>query len=149
MVILKHADKYLLLRRAKEPNIGKYLPVGGKLDPFESPKACAVRETKEETGIDIKNPLFCGTLVESSPTDYNWLCYIYLAEIDDMPAPYCDEGELVWINEIDLDNVPTPPTDLLIYKFIREDRKFAFSAEYDADLNMMEMWDELTETKVY
>ena len=82
MVILKNRDRYLLLKRAKEPNKGKYLPVGGKLDPYETPLNCAIRETFEETGIRIENPKFCGTLIESSPTDYNWICYIYLAEIE-------------------------------------------------------------------
>ncbi len=148
MVILKHEDKYLLLKRAKAPNKGKYLPVGGKLDPFESPRECAIRETFEETGIRIDSPKFCGTLVESSPSDYNWLCYIYLAEIDDMDPPACDEGELKWISEKDLDKIPTPATDLLIYKYIKNGLQFAFSAQYDKNLNLIEMWEEVKDEKI-
>ena len=144
MVILKHGTKYLLLKRAKAPNQGMYLPVGGKLDPYETPVACAIRETKEETGIDIENPKFCGTLVETSPTKYNWLCYIYLAEIEDMPPPPCDEGILEWIEEDNLLFVPTPPTDLCIYRYVKAGQHFAFSAEYDENLKMLCMVDEIT-----
>ena len=148
MVLLKHDTKYLLLKRAKAPNKGMFLPVGGKLDPYETPLACAIRETKEETGIDIENPRFCGTLIETSPTDYNWMCYIYLADIADMSPPPCNEGELLWIEDKDLLKVPTPPTDLFIYRYISEGKHFAFSAEYDAQLNMLRMVDEMTGQKI-
>lgn len=144
MVILKHATKYLLLKRAKEPNQGMYLPVGGKLEPYETPLACAIRETKEETGIDIVNPRFCGTLIESSPTQYNWMCYIYIAEIEDILPPPCNEGVLEWIEEKDLLTVPTPPTDLHIYDYVKNGKHFAFSAEYDAGLKMLRLVDEMT-----
>ena len=79
--ILKSGDKFLLLKRIKEPHVNKYSPVGGKIDPFESPIDTAVRETFEETGIRIENPKYCGVIVESSPTKYNWICFVYLSEI--------------------------------------------------------------------
>jgi 8-oxo-dGTP diphosphatase len=148
MVILKHGSKYLLLKRARDPNIGKYLPVGGKLDPNETPMACAIRETKEETGISIENPKFCGTLIETSPVNYNWMCYIYIAKIDDMTPPDCNEGKLEWIDESQLATVPTPPTDWHIYQYVKAGRHFAFSASYDANLKMIEMVDEMEGIKL-
>jgi dATP pyrophosphohydrolase len=51
--ILQCEDQFLLLERKKEPNQGKLVPVGGKLDPYETPLSAVIRETKEETGIDI------------------------------------------------------------------------------------------------
>jgi len=149
MVILRNEDRYLLLKRSKEPNKGKYLPVGGKLDPFETPYDCAIRETFEETGILIKNPKFCGLLTETSPLAYNWIAYIYLAEIDFIEPLYCEEGELEWINAARLHEIHTPATDLIIYEYVHKNIKFVISALYDNEMNLIEMYDELNAEKVY
>ena len=79
--IIKSGDQYLLLKRAKSPNQGKFVPVGGKIDPYESPIQAVIRETKEETGITISSPKFCGVLAETSPVNYNWVSFIYCVEI--------------------------------------------------------------------
>ncbi len=42
LCILRNDNNCLLLKRLREP------PVGGKLDPFESPLNAAIRETFEE-----------------------------------------------------------------------------------------------------
>lgn len=149
MVILRHQDRFLLLKRNKAPNIGMYVPVGGKLEPFETPRAAAIRETAEETGLQIDSIRFCGTLIESAPTTYNWLCYIYIADIEDMPPPYCDEGTLEWIAFDDFLKVPTPPTDWYIFQYVLENRPFAFSAEYDKDLKMFKMVEEIEDKVVF
>ena len=143
MCVLQHQDKFLLLKRAKEPNKGMYVPVGGKLEPFENQIDACLRETFEETGIQLSSAKFCGTLIETSPTKYNWISYIYLAQIEEQAPPYCDEGVLEWINIKDLLSVATPPTDLAIYKYILEKKPFAFSADYDADLKMIRLIEEI------
>lgn len=33
--IIKSGDQYLLLKRAKTPNQGKFVPVGDKIDPYD------------------------------------------------------------------------------------------------------------------
>ena len=148
MVILRCGTKYLLLERAKAPNTGKFVPVGGKLEAHESPVETAIRETLEETGIAIDAPQFCGILSETSPVDYNWLCYIYLADIEDRDPPPCDEGRLVWIAEHELTEVPTPPTDLAIYDYVRRGVPFVLDARFDADLNLVRMVEEMTGERV-
>jgi len=149
MVVLRNGEQLLLLRRAKPPHIGKYVPVGGKLDPFERPIDAARRETLEETGIVVKDLHYCGVLTETSPGDYNWLCHIYLADIDYLPPPPCNEGTLEWIAFDDLANIPTPPTDLLIYQYIVEERVFALDALYDEALNLLEMTEEIAGERVF
>ena len=144
MVILRAGDQYLLLKRAKAPNIGKYVPVGGKLEAHERPVEAAVRETWEETGIAIANPVLCGVLSETSPVDYNWLCYIYLADIPWQEAPDCNEGLLEWIPAARLHEIPTPPTDLAIYDYVHRGEKFVIDAVYDAELRLTHLMEELT-----
>lgn len=148
MCVLRCEEQFLLLKRANEPNQGMFVPVGGKLEPHESAYKAVLRETFEETGIQLKSAKYCGTLTESSPVKYNWISYIYLAEIPYQSAPYCDEGILKWIDIKNLLKVPTPPTDWWIYKYILEDKPFAFSAEFDADLNMLEMVEDIENVKV-
>lgn len=144
MVILRAGGQYLLLKRAKAPNAGKYVPVGGKLEAMERPLEAAVRETREETGLSIEAPQFCGILCETAPIDYNWLCYIYLADIDFQPPPPCDEGQLEWISAERLAEIPTPPTDLAIYDYVRRGEKFVIEAVYDSGLRLLYLQEELS-----
>lgn len=144
LCVLKCKDEFLLLKRFKEPNKDMYTPVGGKLDPFETPLQAAVRETREETGIVVENMKYHGTLTETSPSKYNWISFIYSAEIAFQPAPDCNEGILKWINRNELLDIPTPKTDWFIYKYILENRVFAFNAVFEAKLNLVKMQDDLT-----
>lgn len=141
--ILKSGSKLLLLKRAKEPNENKYTPVGGKIDPFENPVDTTIRETLEETGIKISNPKYCGVMTESSPTKYNWICFVYLSEIEYVEPPVCNEGKLEWIDFSDLKNIPTPPTDWYIYQYVIENRTFMLNVEYDRHLNVLSMREEI------
>lgn len=143
LCILRNRDIFLLLKRLKEPNKDNFTPVGGKLDPFESPLKSAIRETFEETGIKVDTTKYFGILTETSPTKYNWSGYVYIADIDFIEPPFCNEGTLMWISFDDLLKVPTPRTDWYIYKYILENKPFAFSAEYDDKLNILTMTEEI------
>ncbi|PSC68459.1 Transmembrane 18 isoform B [Micractinium conductrix] len=62
----------LLIRRAKEPSNGLWCFPGGSLELGESLVDCAVRETLEETGLQLRNAaqegeLFSDTLAFPSP----------------------------------------------------------------------------------
>ena len=51
---MERDDKYLMLHRVKKQidvNKGKWIGVGGKLEPGESPEECLIREVREETGF--------------------------------------------------------------------------------------------------
>ena len=54
--IENRAGEQLLMLRAKQPNLGVWTPIGGKLEMAtgESPFECAARETAEETGLHIR-----------------------------------------------------------------------------------------------
>ncbi|MEM6317015.1 MAG: NUDIX domain-containing protein [Bacteroidota bacterium] len=148
LCVLKNKNQFLLLKRWKEPNKGTYTPVGGKLDPFESPLKAAIRETFEETGIQVATMKYCGILTESSPTKYNWVSYVYLAEINWVTPPDCNEGELTWIPFENVLNVPTPKTDWYIYDYILKNKPFAFSAEFDEALNLLSMTEDLEDKEL-
>jgi len=144
MVVLRHDDEFLLLRRNKAPHIGKYVPVGGKVEPFEDPHSAALRETQEETGLQLQDLQYAGTLIETSPIDYNWQSSIYVADIDQILPPFCDEGTLEWIDFDDITDIPTPETDYQVYVHIMQGRPFAFNAIYDEKLRLISMDEELS-----
>jgi len=143
MVVLRSGREFLLLKRNKAPNAGYYVPVGGKIDPHERPLKTALRETAEETGIMLQRAQlrYGGVLAESAPNNYNWICFIYLADIEKMPPPVCDEGTLEWIHFDDIPNIPTPPTDMQIYRYLMEEMPFALDAIYNEDMEMVEMYE--------
>lgn len=143
MCVLRSGFWFLLLKRKKNPHQGKITPIGGKLEPHEDPHTAAVRETKEETGLDIPAYRYIGSLVETSPTNYNWNCLIYVAEIPYQTPPPCDEGELLWVHQKDLLKVPTPVTDWHIYDYLLRNRPFMFTATFDADLQLLSMREEI------
>ena len=143
MVVLRHERQFLLLKRINPPFVGHYLPVGGKLAPYEDPHSAALREAFEETGIRVEKLQYGGVLVETSPIDYNWQSSIYVADIDFQEPPISDEGTLEWIAFEHIPQIPTPPTDLLIYQYLMRRQPFAFNALYDADMNLIKMVEEI------
>lgn len=144
LCLLVNKDKVLLLKRAKEPHLGKYIPVGGKIEPFESPQEAAKREIFEETNVKVDNLNFCGVMVETSPIKFNWINFIYISDVEHFEPTECNEGALSWEKLDSILDLPTPTTDWYIYKFIRENKPFMFNALYDKDLNLLKLEDEIT-----
>ena len=63
LVYLKRNLQTLMLHRVKKANDyheGKYNGLGGKLEPGESPEECAIRETREESGLELVDPILKG-----------------------------------------------------------------------------------------
>lgn len=148
MVILRYEQQFLLLKRIRPPFVGHYLPVGGKLNPYEDPRSAAIRETFEETGIQLQYLNFGGILIETSPVDYNWQSSIYIADIPFQEPPTSDEGTLQWIHFDQIPSIPTPPTDLLIYQYLMQGQPFVFNAIYDAALNLISMTEEINNINI-
>ena len=60
IVLVKRGDQVLLTRKAEWP-AGRYSLVAGFLDFGESLEECAIREVREETGIEIENVRYVGS----------------------------------------------------------------------------------------
>ncbi|MCD4684456.1 MAG: NUDIX domain-containing protein [Anaerolineae bacterium] len=60
VIIEDAAGRVLLIQRATPHGNGTWSNPGGHLDPGETPDQCAIRETREETGIEIGNVRFRG-----------------------------------------------------------------------------------------
>jgi len=143
--VVRHGSDYLMLLRDREPNRGLYVPVGGKLDPYESPRDAAIREIREEAGIAVTDVRLAGALVETSPTPYNWWSAVYVTDLEGTrpDAIHCAEGTLGWFPRERLTALPMPDTDRFISDYLERGQPFIFSADYDRALKLVRMDEEL------
>ncbi len=109
--------RVLLLHRRKPPNQELFSPVGGKLDQSigESPTTCALREVREETGLEISPDKLhlTGIISEAGFNDaMHWLMFLYeVTEPVTVTRKRFDEGTLEWYEPAEIDTLPIPETD--------------------------------------
>jgi len=136
-------DQVLLHRRVKNPNEGLWVAPGGKLEPTESPTECAVREMREETGLELEDPALRGVMVEVSPRpDYQWITFVYAAtRWTGELAPAGGIGEFRWVRIPEVFALPIPPTDQVFFaRAVRlADPPFLIKFTYDAELRITRM----------
>lgn len=94
-------SQVLMLHRTKksiDPNGGKWIGVGGKLEQNESPDECIIREVYEETGLHIQ-PQLRGILTFILPKWENELTFLYTSNHFEGTIKECNEGQLHWIDK--------------------------------------------------
>jgi ADP-ribose pyrophosphatase YjhB (NUDIX family) len=143
LVYAMRDDQVLLHRRVKDPNAGLWVAPGGKLEPTESPTECAVREMREETGLELRDPVLRGVMVEVSPRpDYQWITFIFAAtRWTGELAPAAGIGEFRWVRIREVFALAIPPTDQIFFaRVVRlADPPFLLKFTYDADLRITRM----------
>lgn len=98
---LVHRGGLLLLQnRVKEDWKGLALP-GGHVEPGESIVESVIREMREETGLEIKNPRLCG--IKQFPIDGGrYLVFLFETEEFEGELRSSEEGQMVWIQRDEL-----------------------------------------------
>lgn len=107
MIQDKHTGKVLVQNRIKSWKSLSF--PGGHLEDSESFYDCAVREVKEETGLDIANLKSCGFMHWfNNKTLDRYLIFLYKTEdySGDLIS-VCDEGRNSWITIDELRNTPS------------------------------------------
>jgi len=110
-------DEILLLERAQEPNRGFWSPCGGKLkmDRGESPYACACREAREETGLELTpSDLHLAGLISEHgyQGQTHWLMFLFevRVKLKTLPPPHA-EGRFAFFPRAAIATLKIPQTD--------------------------------------
>ena len=137
LVHLERDGKYLMLHRIKkehDENHDKWVGIGGKFEPGESPEDCALREVQEETGLTMNAWAYRGIVTFVS--DEWGTEYMHLFHSADFSGTVkdCDEGVLEWVDKKALLALPIWEGDKIFLRLLDEDRPFfSLKLRYQGD----------------
>jgi 8-oxo-dGTP diphosphatase len=100
-VIAHEGNVLLVKRRVKEGSLSWQFPAG-EIEPGESPEDAAVRETREETGLNVASTKVLGERVH--PNTGRTMIYVACDVIDGSAALVDDDelDEFVWSSHAEL-----------------------------------------------
>lgn len=111
------AGELLLMLRAKQPNLGVWSPIGGKLEMAtgESPFQCAVREIEEEVCLKVKESdlhLFAMIAEKAYQGHNHWLMFLFHCKLplESLPADITEGRFAFWSRE-QIKTLEIPETD--------------------------------------
>ena len=127
LIYLERDGQYLMLHRTKKKNDmnhDKWLGIGGKFEEGESPEDCVIRETLEETGLQVRSLRFRGLVTFVLNDDVTEYMHLFTSDDFDGEVKDCDEGELAWVKKEEVPCLPLWEGDKLFLKELTEDRGF-------------------------
>ena len=80
---IRQGDRVLMLHRTRkkqDDNRGKWIGVGGKFEPGESPEECLLREVREETGLTLTSWQFRGLVTFISDVCRDSYMHLFTAD---------------------------------------------------------------------
>lgn len=87
----------ILVQDRKNPDWPGITFPGGHVEPGESFVGSVIREVKEETGLDIQNPVLCGTKQFQDRNGSRYVVLFYKTNRYSGQLRPSDEGEVFWI----------------------------------------------------
>lgn len=124
---IQRGSEYLMLHRTKkenDENKDKWIGIGGKFLPGESPEDCMLREAKEETGLDISAWRYRAIVTFVSDEWGTEYMHLFTAHHWSGQLIDCDEGELQWIDREKLRNLSMWEGDKIFLKLLETDEPF-------------------------
>lgn len=106
-VVDRRRGKVLLIRKKRGLGAGKINGPGGKMDPGETARECAVRETEEELGVTAVGAMKRGELWFEFTDGLKMLVHVFLAEEHVGEARETEEAAPLWtcLDELPFDEM--------------------------------------------
>ena len=124
---IQRDDEYLMLHRVKkanDENHDKWIGIGGKFEPGESPEECMLRESLEETGLTISRWQYRGIVTFVSDEFGTEYMHLFTADQFQGQLKDCDEGELCWLPWEQLFALPHWEGDEIFLRLLEQDIPF-------------------------
>ena len=124
----KTTDKFLFLYRNKKKNDinhGKYIGIGGKIEPGESKDACILREVYEETNLKLKSFYYMGEVryIHLDEDDYVAMHDYYSDDYAGV-IKECTEGTLKFMSEEEFYESPHWEGDKIFLDYALKNKAF-------------------------
>ncbi len=127
LIYIEQEGCYLLLHRIKKKkdvNKDKWIGVGGKFLPGETPEACALRETQEETGLTLLDPQYRGIVDFKSTGWPEERMHLFWADRFTGALKDCEEGTLEWVPKEKVKELPQWEGDRIFLRLLEENAPF-------------------------
>ncbi|MFH1195274.1 MAG: 8-oxo-dGTP diphosphatase [bacterium] len=132
--VKKDGHTLMIYRNKKENDYhqGKWNGLGGKFEPGESPEDCVIREIREESGLQIRNPRMCGFInFPLFDTVNDWSVFLFTADDFDGELIDSPEGKLEWIPDKKLLELKLWDGDRIFIPWLFQDKFFSAKFEYE------------------
>ena len=130
--ILRSDGAILLMHRTKkrdDPNAGKWIGIGGKIEPGETVQECLCREVLEETGLVLQRYQYRGIVTFVSDCYETERMHLFTADrYDGRLCDFCTEGELRFVYPTQMCQLPMWQGDMVFLKLLQQKAPF-FSLE--------------------
>lgn len=110
-VITDEKNNILLVAEKKEINYNKLNLPGGHMEPWESPMEWAIRETREETGVDIDLTGLIGIYLGRTKPSFH---YIFAGKIKN-GVPLWNPTEVLSAEWYSIDDIMSLPRETFVY----------------------------------
>lgn len=101
MLCMVYSGSKLLLQNRVKPDWQGLTFPGGHIEPGESIVEAVIREMKEETGLDIQQPILCG--VKQFPIeDGRYIVFLFKTDRFSGELVSSEEGTMEWVEQSDL-----------------------------------------------
>ncbi|MGD0644054.1 MAG: NUDIX hydrolase [Candidatus Bathyarchaeia archaeon] len=124
--VIVHEGKIVLIKRGNEPSKGKWSIPGGLVELGESLEQTVIRETKEETGLDVETPSLMDAvsnvdLDEMGKVKYHYVIIDFLVHVKNGTAQASsDAEELHWVPLDEVEDYNLTASFRLFFKHNRE-----------------------------
>lgn len=115
-ILIQKGNDYLLIKRAAEPDAGLWSIPGGLVEIGERASDAAIREAREETGLDVEIEKALGVVDkiirdEGSEIKYHFVIIDYLASPKGgSPAASSDALDARWVKAEEFPSYELSPT---------------------------------------